>query len=147
MRKTKLVIIGALAALVLGVFGKPVFADNPCDYMDKSDPNYSVVCGGSNGEQSAKETVKRILETVYLYVGIIAAIVIIIGGVFYMTSQGDPAKLKRAKDTIMYAVIGLIVTILAFAITEFVLGALGANNDTSKPQETTSEESTEGTGE
>ena len=52
-------------------------------------------------------------------------IAIIIGGVKYMTSQGDAAKIKSAKDTILYAVIGLIVALLAFAITNFILGALG----------------------
>ena len=41
-----------------------------------------------------------------------------------MTSAGDPDKVKNAKNAIMYAVIGLIVTLMAFAITNFIIGAL-----------------------
>ena len=67
-----------------------------------------------------------ILSTVFVWTSIIAVIVIIIGGIFYMTSQGDPGKVSRAKNTILYAVIGLIVSLLAFAIVNFVLKAVGA---------------------
>jgi multisubunit Na+/H+ antiporter MnhB subunit len=46
---------------------------------------------------------------------------VIVGGVFYMLSQGDPGKVARAKNTILYALIGLIVSLLSFAIVNFVL--------------------------
>lgn len=52
--------------------------------------------------------------------GAIAVIVIIFGGVRYITSTGDPARVKQAKDTIVYGIIGLIVAILAYAIVRFV---------------------------
>lgn len=63
-----------------------------------------------------------ILNQVYMWAGIIAVVVIIIAGYIYTTSAGDPAKTKRAKDAILYAVIGLVVIILAFTITQFVIG-------------------------
>ena len=46
---------------------------------------------------------------------------IIIGGVTYMTSSGDAGKVKKAKDTILYGVIGLVVVALAYAIVNFVI--------------------------
>ena len=52
---------------------------------------------------------------------------VVIGGVSYATSQGDPGRLKKAKDTILYGIIGLVIVLMAFAITNFVLNAL-ANN-------------------
>ena len=55
---------------------------------------------------------------------ILAVIVIIIGGINYTMSQGDPGKTKKAKDTILYGVIGLIVALAAFAIVHFVLDNL-----------------------
>ena len=61
----------------------------------------------------------------YGLVGIIAVIFVVIGGFKYTTSQGDPGRVQQAKNTIMYALIGLAVTLLAFAITQFVLNALG----------------------
>ena len=41
-----------------------------------------------------------------------------------MMSQGDPGKTKKAKDTILYGLIGLIVCLLAFAIVQFVINAM-----------------------
>lgn len=71
--------------------------------------------------------VNLILNAVYVIVGIVAVVVIILGGVTYATSQGDPAKVKKGKDTILYGVIGLVVVLMAFAITTFVLNALGGS--------------------
>ena len=67
-----------------------------------------------------------IINAVIGFIGIVAVVVIIIGGVNYTTSQGDPAKTKKAKDTILYGVIGLVVSLLAFAIVNFVLVSMGA---------------------
>lgn len=73
------------------------------------------------GKTDLQVTVKNILNVVFAMVGIIAVIMVIVGGVNFMTSQGDPEKIKRAKNTILYGVIGLIITLLAFAIVSFVL--------------------------
>ena len=54
----------------------------------------------------------------------LAVIMIILGGVNYATSQGDPNKVNKAKSTIMYGIIGLVICLLAFAIVNFVLQAL-----------------------
>ncbi len=80
--------------------------------------------GGEQNDTDIYETVKNILGAVFIIVGIIAVIVIVIGGINYMMSQGDPGKVKKAKDTILYGIIGLIVSLLAFAIVQFVLDAL-----------------------
>lgn len=63
-----------------------------------------------------------VLNTVYMVAGIVAIIVIIISGIFYTISQGDPAKIKRGKDGILYAIVGLVIILLAFIITNFVIG-------------------------
>jgi hypothetical protein len=70
--------------------------------------------------------IQLILNAVYVVIGMVAVIMIILGGVSYATSQGDAAKVKKGKDTILYGIIGLIVVLLAFAITNFVLTQLGA---------------------
>ena len=57
----------------------------------------------------------NILTAVYM------VIVIIVGGIRYTTSNGDAAGVKSAKNTILYAVVGLIVIIMASAITQFVI--------------------------
>ncbi|MBQ3309144.1 hypothetical protein IJG78_00515 [Candidatus Saccharibacteria bacterium] len=57
--------------------------------------------------------------------GLVAVGIIIYGAVKYLTSQGAPDKTKQASQIIAFAVIGLAVVALAFAITNFVLGAIG----------------------
>lgn len=62
------------------------------------------------------------MGVVYFWAGLIAVVAIIIGGFLYVTSTGEPAKTKRAKDTILYSVVGLFIVIFAFFITQFILG-------------------------
>lgn len=65
------------------------------------------------------------LQYVFGLIGIVAVIMIIIGGVGIATSQGDPSKIKKGRLTITYGIVGLIVTLLAFAIVNLVLTNLG----------------------
>ena len=78
---------------------------------------------GQNGD-SLLTTVKKIISIVIGVVGFVAVAMTIYGGVQYTTSAGDPGKVKKAKDTIMYGIVGLVVSILAFAIVNFVLSSL-----------------------
>ena len=70
------------------------------------------------------EIVSTVISTIIYIIGIVAVIMIIIGGIHYATSQGDAAKVKKGKDTILYGIIGLVIAILAYAIVNFVLEAL-----------------------
>ena len=88
---------------------------------NKESAAYKQICGTQKTEADAENVVKSILNTVFLWVGIIAVIVIIIGGIFYILSQGEPDKVRRAKNTIAAALIGLVVALLSFAIVNFVL--------------------------
>lgn len=63
----------------------------------------------------------NIINAVIGVLGLVCVVVIIIGGVGYMTSSGDAGKVKKAKDTILYGIIGLVICILAFAIVNFVI--------------------------
>lgn len=69
-----------------------------------------------------------LMNTVYSVAGIVAVITIIIGGFLYVTSNGEPEKIKRAKNAILYAVIGLVVVIMAFAITQLIIGTTQGGN-------------------
>lgn len=71
---------------------------------------------------NANTLLVEVLNATYFWAGIICVIIIIIGGYFYVTSNGNAANIKRGKDAIMGAVIGLVVVISAFTITQFVLG-------------------------
>ncbi len=74
-----------------------------------------------DGEDNLVGSVTGILNAVIAVLGLVAVIVIIIGGINYMTSSGDAGKVKKAKDTILYGVVGLVICVLAFAIVNFVI--------------------------
>ena len=74
-----------------------------------------------DGQNTLAGNIQGIINGVIAALGIVAVIVIIIGGVSYMTSTGDAGKVKKAKDTILYGVIGLVICVLAFAIVNFVI--------------------------
>lgn len=78
---------------------------------------------GSGSADELPDRIKTIVNILLFLLGAIAVIMIIIGGIRYATSNGDAGSVKGAKDTILYAVIGLVVAILAYAIVNFVLGA------------------------
>lgn len=67
----------------------------------------------------------RISNTVLMVVGIISVFMLIMGGLRYILSGGDSKKVTDAKNTILYAIIGLIISILSYAIVNFVLTAVG----------------------
>lgn len=67
----------------------------------------------------------KITNTVLYAVGIVSVIMLIYGGLRYVVSGGDSKKVTDAKNTIMYAIIGLIISILAYAIVNFVISAVG----------------------
>ena len=65
-----------------------------------------------------------IINVVIGVIGFVAVAFIIFGGFQYITSAGDPGKVKKAKDTILYGIIGLIISMLAYAIVNFVLSTV-----------------------
>ena len=65
-----------------------------------------------------------IINVVIGVIGFVAVAFIIFGGFQYTTSAGDPGKVKKAKDTILYGIIGLVVAMLAYAIVNFVLSSV-----------------------
>jgi hypothetical protein len=63
------------------------------------------------------------LDIVFTVTGALALLVITIGGFRYILSRGDPSATAQAKDTIVYAVVGLVVSIAAYTIVNFVVKA------------------------
>ncbi|MEJ0072787.1 MAG: pilin [Candidatus Saccharibacteria bacterium] len=81
-------------------------------------------CSNSNtdaGTTNINSIVKTIINVFSLVVGIVAVIMIIVGGFRYITSGGDSNNITSAKNTIIYALIGLVIVALAQFIVQFVL--------------------------
>ena len=69
---------------------------------------------------------KTIVNVLLFIIGAIAVIMLIIGGIRYVVSGGDSGAVTSAKNTILYAVVGIVVALLAYAIVNFVLGSFSA---------------------
>jgi hypothetical protein len=78
-------------------------------------------CAIPNGGRALMDVIKSVTTTLIFVVGAVAVIMIIIGGLRYVLSGGDSAGTKSAKDTILYAIIGLVVAVVAYGIVAFVL--------------------------
>lgn len=100
------------------------------------DPNQLSLSGGANcaqgtdqpsslfGDGSDQGIFKTIVNILLFLVGAVAVIMLIFGGIRYVTSGGKQEDVTAAKNTIMYAIIGIVVAILAFAVVNFVIGGL-----------------------
>jgi hypothetical protein len=73
----------------------------------------------------SEATLQNILGFVFIVVGIMSVFVVFWGGFQYVKSLGDPQKTKQAKDTILYALIGMVVAIAGGAIVSLVAGRVG----------------------
>lgn len=81
-------------------------------------------------------TVKNVINVVLGILGIVAVIVIIMGGFSFLTSQGDAGKVMKGRNTLIWGVIGLIVSLSAFTIVNLVLGAISSTPSNSGPGHT-----------
>lgn len=65
-----------------------------------------------------------IANTLIFLVGAVAVIYLIIGGLRYVISNGDSKSVEAAKNTILYAIVGIVVAVIAFALVQFVISSL-----------------------
>lgn len=80
--------------------------------------------GGDDNSTDLPEFIKNIVNILLFVIGAVSVIVIIVGGIRYVTSAGDSSGITGAKNTILYAVVGLVVAFMAYAIVNFVLDGL-----------------------
>lgn len=111
-----------LAMGVLILFGLVVFAVPSANvYADAKGEACNAIGTCSSGGDRISKIIKTVIDLLSSIAGIIAVIMIIIGGVKYMTSSGDSNQASSARNTILYAVVGLIVVAFSQVIVRFVL--------------------------
>ena len=79
---------------------------------------------------------RQITNTILYIVGIIAVIMLIIGGIKYVLSGGDSKKVTDAKNTVLYAIIGLVIAVFSYAIVNFVITSLPSSEQQVNSQST-----------
>jgi hypothetical protein len=120
-------------ALALGVsVAMPVFQPTPANAQ--FDQGLQEGADSSKGKDQQAELFgdqgifKTITNVLLFIIGAISVIMLIIGGIRYTVSNGDSAAVTSAKNTILYAVIGIVVAILAYALVNFVIDSFSANS-------------------
>ena len=117
---TKILTAGMLMIGLLGVFTPAVSAANGINICSEENQN-SVYCKNKNtGETQVNGIIKTIVEVLLTTVGAISIIMIVIGGIMFALSSGDAQKAAKARNTVLYAVVGLAVSLFASAIVNFV---------------------------
>lgn len=79
--------------------------------------------GGSDAS-GLPETIKNTINILLYVAGVIAVIIIVIGGIRFVTSEGDANSANKAKNSVVYAAVGLVVAVIAYAIVNLVLSNL-----------------------
>lgn len=134
LNKLKLFIVAGLAIfylLPLSVLAAPAPAPD-CTKPATLNTTDAIKCGTNSAAgvpqdtkvsagQKIDTTIQNIINLLSVVVGIAAVIMLIVGGFRYVTSSGNQETVKAAKNTIVYALIGLVIVALAQLIVNFVL--------------------------
>lgn len=129
--KLNAIIIGLVAASGLFMLtGAPAYAQTAQQQIDSGlcsgsnlqfTDNPTASCSSSDATTQINNLIRTIINILSAVVGVVAVIMIIVGGLRYITSGGSDTSVTGAKNTILYAVIGLVVVALAQIIVRFVL--------------------------
>ena len=120
-------------ALVLGVglFALPAHAafdkglsDGAGSAQGKDQQGDAASLFGDGGQGGIFRTITNVL---LFLIGAISVIMLIVGGIRYVVSGGDSTAVQNAKNTILYAIVGVVVAILAFAVVNFVIESFTSN--------------------
>lgn len=89
----------------------------------------AVICSGSStgipgGNGEIGLVVGKAMTAVFSVMGSLAVIMVIVGGLQYVLSAGDPKRTARAKETILYSVIGVVIALSAYAIVTYITAGL-----------------------
>ena len=132
MKRLNIFIIGAFVAMLslvpIGVITGSTHAQAVIDQSLCGGANLefgqNTDCDTSGTQDTVNETVSLVINIFSWIVGVVSVIMIIYGGFRYITSGGSDEGVKNAKNTILYAIVGLVIVALAQIIVKFVLGTV-----------------------
>lgn len=113
-------ILGSILFLMVTLNTQSVFAISITDSLENA-----ANTAGLKGETDIQKIVSRIIDVVLGLLGLIFLILILVGGFQWMTSAGEPEKIKKARGLLTNAVIGLLIISAFYAITQFVFSLIG----------------------
>lgn len=140
MKKISKIITAGAGAATLGlVYTQNAFATGLSNVQ-----NGVTTTSNAAGGLSMQTVISTVIGTMLFIVGLLAVVMLIYGGIRYVTSHGDKAQVTAAKETIMYAVVGLVVAIAAFAVVQWITNDVfkgGASSGSSSSESSSSTDS------
>lgn len=125
MKKIGMIMAGVLAVmgLMAPMMAKPVMAvtSEICNGPFDDEQKAAAGCGS---QKDAGAVASAVIQVALGVIGVVAVCVVIYGGFLFLMSSGDTGKVKKGQDAIKYGLIGLAVSILAYAIVTFVSMAI-----------------------
>lgn len=125
--KQAMIVLG-LTALLLVAFSALGGATAGAQLISAGDVP-SNVASATGGETSFRAIILKIVNFFLGFLGLIAVIMIIYGGITYVTSAGNEEKAGEAKKIIMYAIVGIIIVLISFALVNTVIGGVATGAD------------------
>ncbi len=119
IQRLKFIILSLTAVVMLSVYATSTVSAIDL-FPGCADGDTSKVCTAS-GKDNVAGLIANIISVLLYFIGAAAVIMIVIGGIKYVTSQGDANNMQSAKNTILYSVLGLIAAIAAQALVAFVV--------------------------
>lgn len=107
------IFFGSISAILLVLIASPSFAEN-------------IIIDNPIKSNTFEELIASITNFVFLVSIALAPLMIILAGFYYMTANGEPEKIKKAKDIMLYTVIGIAVVLLSRAFVSMIKGVLGS---------------------
>ena len=123
MNKLKLILAGLLVVPTVALVVAPA-ASAEGDFTLKGGVGSAQGEGVDKVAADPESLVKQFVNIFLFAVGALSVIMLIWGGIRYTTSAGDSNKVTAAKNTVLYAIVGLVVAILAYAIVNMVIGKI-----------------------
>lgn len=121
---TPVVAVGLAVAPALPAFAEDLGVSTGANSAQGSDQQSCLFGNETGGACDGKTPLFKTITNVLLFIiGAVSVIMLVIGGIRYTVSAGDSSAVKGAKDTILYAIIGIVVAVLAYAVVNFVIGA------------------------
>jgi cytochrome bd-type quinol oxidase subunit 2 len=120
------------ALIVLGVTTilLSVFAGTAAAQLIQQGDVPSNIASATGGEGSIRALILRIVDFFLLFLGLIAVIMIIYGGIGYVTAAGNEEKVGKSKKIIMYAIVGIVIVLISFALVNTVIRGAGQGTET-----------------
>lgn len=120
MKKT---LIALSLVLSFGLVAPAILPNNSqVAYADaKTQIQSGLKAAGGDTKDTSGTLITSVINVMLFIIGVLSVIMIVYGGILYVISAGDSGRVSKAKNTIMYAIVGLVVALLAYAIVNFVI--------------------------